>query len=366
MGDCRLSNEMRRVVPGLFLWAAACGDATSLPRSKDAVRPVVVSPRLLPAPVGIARVDPPSIAPVSLLDPIVRGPHQIDEFRQVRAVVDVLWVVDNSASLSNERARIVAELDRFLTILLTAGADFHLGVTTTDLSESSGDGGRLRGPVITRETPRPRQVFQAALDFPSDPEVTLEEGLLAMERALTPPLSTGPNRDFARPDAALAVIIASDEDDGSLGPASHYARFLESFKGPGREVEVTLSAVVGDLPDGCTPREDEGIFGASAQAGSRYYEVAEATGGLVESVCSLDFAPFVERLARKIAGLNTRFALTAPARDASLVVRVNGRVIPRDAIAGWTYDPVGRVISFEGGYVPPPGAEIEVEYDLEL
>ncbi|MBI2373450.1 MAG: VWA domain-containing protein [Deltaproteobacteria bacterium] len=352
------------LVVGLVL---ACGDASTIPRPARApVRPKVVEPATLPAPLASLHLTPPSIAPVALLPPIVRGPHQLDEFRQVRAIVDVLWVVDNSRSLSNERARIVRELDRFLTILLAAGADFHLGVTTTDLTQATGDGGRLRGPVIDRMTPRPRQVFQAALDFPEERDVTLEEGLRAAETALSPPVADGPNQGFLREEAALAVIVVSDEDDGSLGPAAHYARFLDGLKGPGREVEVTFSAVVGDLPDGCVTPEDVGVFGADAVAGTRYVEVAEATGGLVESVCTPDFAPFVERLAKKIVGLRTFFTLSAPPRPESIVVRVNGRVIAQDPSSGWTYDPVTRALRFDGAYVPPPDAQLEVEYDLEL
>lgn len=282
-------------------------------------------------------------------------------------MVDVLWVVDNSGSLSNERARLASEFDRFLSVLLAAQVDFHVGVTSTDLSPT-GDQGRLRGPVavIDRNTINPVLAFQRAVTFPNDLEIALEEGLAAIESALSPPNTTGPNAGFLRDNAALAVIVVSDEDDGSLGPTDHYLRFLEGLKGPGRDANVSLSAVVGPVPDGCVAPGEENIFGAEARAAERYIAVAEGSGGLIESICSLNFAPFVQALATSLAGLRRFFPLSSPPDVDSIRVEIDGRRIAPSETNGWVYRPAAQAIELSGMAVPPPGAEVRIAYDVQL
>ena len=331
------------------------------------VRPVIVRPVVVPARVEPAPVGRTVIRSAPLLPPIVRGPRQIDVYTQDEAIVDVLWVVDNSSSLNNERNRLAAQFDRFVSVLLAAQVDFHVGVISTDLSDPT-RAGVLRGPVpwIDRATRNPRAVFADAVTFPNDETVVLEEGLEATEIALTPPVADGPNRGFIRAEAALAIIVVSDEDDGSLGPTAHFVRFLKSVKGPGRSVNVSLSAVVGPLPDGCYSPGEEHIFGAQAKEAERYIEVAEATGGLVESVCAADFAPFVETLATSLAGLRRFFPLSAPPEPDSIEVRVDGVPVARDDTNGWTWLEDERAVTFNGAGVPSPGAELQIAYDVSL
>lgn len=362
--------DMRRawLIPSLFVAACGSRDPSATYTYGERARVELVQPDVALPVITPVTTAPPVLARVELLRPVLRGPRQIDAFTQDEALVDVLWVVDNSASLSNERESIARELERFLGVLLDANVDFHVGVTSTDLVSARADRGRLRGspPWIDRTTPDPVGVFRAMIDFPLDLDVRLEEGLAAMEAALSPPLANAENRGFHRVDAGLAVIIVSDEDDGSLGSPAHYVRFLQSLKGAGREVNVSLSAVVGDQPDGCVRPGEERIFGARAEAGDRYIDVALATGGLVESVCSADFGPFVESLALSLSGLRRFFPLSAPPSIDSIVVTVDGRRIPRSLTNGWTWDARGRGVTFAGTYLPPPGAEIRIEYDVAI
>lgn len=358
------------VLSGLAL-AVACADPDPLPRAGRPgwpARPRVISPRIAGAAVTPPGIGAPRLIPGQILPPVVRGPRQTDAFAQDPARVDVLWVIDNSGSLNTERDRLARQFDRFLSVLINGGVDYHVGVTSTDLSPITGDAGRLRGPArwIDRTTADPRGAFRAAVTFPADSEVSLEEGLAAMAAALTPPLSNGFNAGFARDDAALAVIVVSDEDDGSLGPVAYFTRLLLGLKGPGREANISFSAVAGPLPSGCVPQGEENIFGAEAEAAARYEEIVDATGGLFESVCSPDFAPFVEALATRLAGLRRVFPLSGPPVESTIVVRVNGMRIPKSATDGWIYSASDRAVLFEGQYLPPPDAEIEISYDVQL
>jgi hypothetical protein len=358
-----------RAVAVTLLVASGCncgGTDPAGPFGKARVRPRIVTPDVAEVKVTPVDPSPPEILPVELLPPILRGPRQTDTFMQERAVVDVLWIVDNSGSLTNERDRLAAQFDRFLDVLIGADVDYHVGVTSTDLNSVNGDFGRLRGQprYIDTNTPDASDVFALAVDFPDNIEVRLEEGLFAMVTALTPPLVDGYNAGFLRDEAALAVIVVSDENDGSLGRVDQFLRFLRTIKGPGREVNVSLSAVVGPLPDGCVVPGEENIFGARARPGTRYLELAQETNGLIESICTADFAPFVEELATALAGLRRFFPLSAPP-GAAIRVFVDGVEIPMSATNGWVLRPERRGIEFVG-YVPPPGAEIRIEYDVAL
>lgn len=354
------------VLPSVF--ACHCGPDGAAgydPNFDQPTRPIVVPPDIDPPAIENAPVGQARIRPVSMLPPIVRGPRQVDVYVQDDAIVDVLWVVDNSGSLINERQLLAAQFDRFLGVLLAADVDFHVGVTSTDLG-LTGDRGQLRGRprYIDRSTPDPLGVFRRAVTFPDDDTVSLEEGLGAMAAALGPDLTSGTNAGFVRDEAALAVIVVSDEDDGSLGPTAHFTRFLRSLKGPGRDANISLSAVVGPEPDGCVPPGEELIFGAEARAGERYIEVAQDTGGLIESICAADFAPFVEALATSLAGLRRFFPLSAPPAPTSIEVTVDGARVPESATNGWTLRIDERALVFNGMAVPPPGAEVLIAYDV--
>lgn len=350
--------------------AMGCSEAptTGRPGGGARVQPRVVAPEVRPAEVRVADSTRVRTAPFILLDPVVRGPRQVDVFTQEEAVVDILWVVDNSASVSNERQRLAAQFSRFLQVLLDAQVDFHVGVTSTDFVTPGAEQGRLRGQprFIDRTTPEPLRVFAEAVTFPATLDVRLEEGLRAMMAALTPPLTDLENAGFLRETAALAVIVVSDEDDGSLGDPAQYVRFLAGFKGPGRQVNVSLSAVVGGLPDGCVTPGEENIFGADAKPAERYLQVVQATGGLIGDICAANFAPFVEGLATSLAGLRRFFPLSAPPGAGSVRVTVNGAVVPESAGLGWTLRAAERGVEFAGAYLPPPGAEVRIEYDVAL
>ena len=355
-----------------FALAGACdGEPTEV--GPPPARGVPSRPRIVTPELGAPVVVPPELRATRLrsaptIPPNVRGPSQVDTFTQDQAVVDVLFVVDNSGTLTNERDELAREFDRFITVLLAAEVDFHVGVTSTDMSFETGDRGRLRGSprFITRSTPDPELVFSRAVTFSQGREVAHEQGLLAISAALSPPLVDLENQGFLRPDAALAVIVVSDEDDQSIGTPESYVRFLAALKPPGRAANISLSAVVGEAPDGCYPPGEEGLFGAHAEVGERYLHVSAATGGLEQSICAADFGPFVDELATRLAALRRVFPLSAPPVLSSIRVRIDGVLVPESTTNGWSLRADGRSIELSPNRTPRPGSEIRIEYAVDL
>ncbi|RME23279.1 MAG: hypothetical protein D6806_11570, partial [Deltaproteobacteria bacterium] len=161
---------------------------------------------------------------------------QVDVFEQAPLpVVDILWVVDNSGTMREERQQLGAKFQSFMTELEAVDADYHIGVVSTDTDDPS-HSGKLKGspPVITKQTADPAAAFAANVDLP-ETESRNEKGLWAMRLALSEELLQGPNAGFLREEASLYVIVLSDEDDHSLGPTGYYARWLEHLKGRGEE-----------------------------------------------------------------------------------------------------------------------------------
>src|SRR5262249_36111700 len=155
------------------------------------------------------------------------------------------------------------------------------------VSTNAADKAELRGTtkIITNKTPDPKMVFVENTTFP-DSRTRWEQGLRMMELALTSPNIDGPNKGFLRPNAALAVIVVSDEDDSSYGAPAYYARFLLGAKGKGNENLVSFSAIAGTLPNGCYPPGEQIYFGGLAEPAQRYLQVVSRTGGVPGSICN--------------------------------------------------------------------------------
>lgn len=164
---------------------------------------------------------------------------------------DILFVVDNSSSMSQEQAKVVAQLRAFLDSLANAPVenDFQVGVISTAVSmysnacagestlvRAESEAGRLQlGKDLTGENHPESE--RKILQF-DDPDLLEQFGLLiaqgtaglgqemgleAMRLALTEPLaSTAPdatpagNAGFLRPGSRLLVVIVTDEDDCSV------------------------------------------------------------------------------------------------------------------------------------------------------
>lgn len=300
------------------------------------------------------------------------APVRTDRFVQnSRRAADVLFVIDDSASMVAEQDALGRNFVAFLEAANMGLADFQIGVTTTDLSPN-GERGRLvpvRQPddpevrtahIVTRSSlPNPVEAFRrnAQVGIEGAP---IEQGLAAATLALTAPLTDeeSDNAGFLRPDASLALVFVSDENDGSEGPVSVYADIFASLKGyePGR---VTASAIVGP---------EAGCLGAGGRAtpGTRYIELARVLRGRVESICTEDWGDALARLSGVAFGLEGRFVLSGqPSGD--IAVSVNGSPRPAVNEAGetvWTIDSEVAVLSFGQQFTPPEGATIEISYPV--
>jgi hypothetical protein len=306
------------------------------------------------------------------------NPLQVDTFQQTpNPTVDILWVVDNSGTMREERQELGAKFDQFMSKMEESGADYHIGVVSTDADDPAHSGNLQGDPkYISNATSNAKDAFIHNVDL-AETENRREKGLDAMRLAFSADLLAGRNSGFLREEAALFVIVISDEDDSSIGATRYYARWLDHLKEKGNENLVSLSAIVGT--EGC---ENVTSFG------DRYIEVQEMTNGLFYSICTPDYGPMVEALGIKAAGLRRKFYLSQYPREDTLRVLAYSDGDPAcqrmDECSGeticaaghrcavelqnaddggvWVWEPEDNAIFFPGDYLPPAGFVIEVAF----
>ncbi|HYO70236.1 MAG TPA: hypothetical protein VEU33_29575, partial [Archangium sp.] len=190
-----------------------------------------------------------------------------------------------------------------------------------------------------------------------------EQGLEAMYRALSDPLvfdmddprtpqTMDGNSGFLREDAKLAIIAVTDEEDFSPQPVSAYETFLLGLKGGDRS-KVLFSAIAGPGDLTTCPR--------ASSTGSRYIQLAQSTGGVVESICTPNWAESLERISENAFGPNRSFPLSeTPSDTTRIVVRVDGGGVT----GGWTYDAASNTVIFDVDKAPQPGANVQITYPV--
>ncbi len=260
---------------------------------------------------------------------------------------DVLFVVDDSASMSEEQALLAANFSAFLAVMESADADWQLGVTTTDITTSTS--GLLRGGIFSPTSPDLLVAVASAVAVGSAGSRD-EAGLEAAAQAVD-----GRNAGFVRVDSDLHVVVFSDEDDGSVGDVGTFVEAYTRASGTGL---AQVHGVVGDLPAGCASGS------SAAGPGSRYVEAIALTEGWRESICTADYSELLGRVGLSAVGLPETFHLLAVPQPDTLRVWVDDIEMYAREVDGYTYDAGANAIVFHGRAVPRPGMEVGITYEV--
>jgi hypothetical protein len=340
-------------------FAIAC-DNIGRPNGREDAVPDVAKPRVSPVDIKPPTIDRENIGQVRVVRPPEIDAIQVDVLQQSDGIVDILWVVDDSGSMASKRAKLANNFAAFFNRLDQLKVKFQMGVTSTNML----DNGVLRAPVpgfpaiITNSTPDAGAVFAANTSYPAS-RARWEQGLRMGQFGVT---TSNADAGFLRPNAALAIIVVSDEDDSSFGTPDYYARAFQGAKGKGNEALVTFSTIAGTTPTGCTPIGDENLYGSHADPAFRYAAVSNKTGGIIGSICDLSFEATLLQIAEALNTLRRVFPLSLVPVGGTLTVTVDGVMIPMDPVNGWQYRADTNSVVFLGTYVPPPGSEIRLQY----
>lgn len=251
---------------------------------------------------------------------LVESPVEEVVIQRDRGPVDVLWVVDDSPSMADVRAALVEDAGSLMVPALEGGADWHVGVVTASAADPDTAGLLRTLPsghrFLAADTPAPVARLAELLALPGDGGG--DSGLGAVLAVLDPsPAIAAANAGFRRPGAPLHVVIVADSDESAEVTVDD----LRAALGPVEATpELVVSVVVGD--DAC---------GAAAP---RYVDAAEATGGVVASLCEAGWLD-VEAGVRPDAGVLHAFHLRRVPTPGTLSVWVR--------TDGWDWEGIERV-----------------------
>ena len=260
--------------------------------------------------------------------------------------LDIVWVIDNSRSMADEQDDLGSNFSAFIDEFITKDVDFKMAITTTDTSTSAKKGQMVAGSSTKLNSEKAKlNEAQFKDDFKALVKVGIsgsgvEKGLEASEGFMQRYATT-----FLRPDAYLAVVILSDEEDQSPKSVRQYTDFLKTYKSEAGLVKIYTIADLYKVTSGNT---------AGAE---RYIEASKQTAGVVSNINS-DFYQSLTTMGDSLIKLLDSFALAGDPVVNSLRVVVNGV----DSI-NYSFDATTRSIKFDSAHLPPVGAEVKVYYN---
>jgi hypothetical protein len=283
--------------------------------------------------------------------------------------VDIILMIDNSSSMNARQQLLSDQIPSMIASLNSMGLDYHIGVTTSDMS-SNGSGGYFIGSgtannptYITPQTPNGLQLLQnrvKAGENGSDYERGIESVKSAIENAIDPVVNN-PDKGFWRDDAILSIIFLSDEEDQStLVSVAEFKTFMDKLKRPfstGQRSWIANFLGVMTLTSGCSA----GPF-SYPSVGLRYMELVDYTGGVKESICTGSLQSAVQNVKVKIIDSLKDFHLPRPAVVSTIKVYKEGVLMVQSNVNGWEYIPEGSIIRFHGTAVPASNERVHVDY----
>jgi len=268
----------------------------------------------------------------------------IDSWEQEEIpILDILWVIDNSGSMSMYQNELANQINGFMNAFISANADYHMAFITTDRDY-------VQGQIIDNTTPNPVGVASGIITGIGTFGSGNEKGIEMSYNALSSANKLGPGSTFFREDAYLTIIYVSDERDWGLNNWSTYIPFFDNLKNG----NFMPFAVIGDPPNGCS------IGYRNVQYGLGYWDLVNYYGGTWYSICAPDWGSQLQSLGNQVIA-RSKFTLTEndPVEE-TIKVYVDGQELEE----GWHYDMTTNQVVFDGNSIPQPGETIRIEYAL--
>ena len=303
-------------------------------------------------------------------------------------VADILWIIDESGSMDDNRQDIVNNASDFFARAVNAGLDFRMGVAGMKNPHTSGvqvgkfcsvsssnkahDGGVDRFLTASEQS-----VFKACINNPPYQEQGYEYGLAHTYGAVVShlPRSAAALKDSykIRKEAKLVVIIVTDEAPHELKNGSTY----ESKKGfmSSNDYRITncttskmgqLNSFLNDwynLLEGNHPthgKEAEAVVHLIAGVCNHtcgyyqvqypwgYQELVKKTGGQIGDICQKSLGTTLQKIIDNITGDASPAVLQYIPMSASLAVALNKTTLQRSRIKGFDYSRAHNSLIFVG------------------
>lgn len=246
--------------------------------------------------------------------------HMAQDY-EVKSILstDILFIVDNSGSMSSEHQNMAAKINGFLNEV--QGLDYHVAVTTTDTKNLTdlGTDGRLyplKGlsgvyhidssmPVVSAQKVL-GDTFIATGTSGSGSERGIHAAYRSIQRRNSGQSDSETSRlkNFLREDANLAVVVITDEEESgnSVGDQPIELLNLKNQYWPNKNFSWS-SIIVKPGDTNCYNIQTGGGVSSSAIYGYKYAELTALTNGLLGSVCENDYTSQLKGIGQKVIEL---------------------------------------------------------------
>lgn len=302
-------------------------------------------------------------------------------------IADVIWIVDESGSMDDNRQDIVNNASDFFARAVKSGLDFRMAVAgMKDATESGVVLGKFCSKVSTNTSddggtdrfllPNEQSIFQGCVKNPPYYEGGWEFGLTHTHEAVTRhlPRKAGDPAKI-RPEATLVVIIVTDEAPQELKSGTSYkgkSGFLSSsdydinacstsklsqvqsyvqasvdlFQGKNATHGVEAKAVVHLIGGVCKSNCGGSYMPIEYPWG--YEQLVKATGGQVADICQKNLGTTLQLIIDSITGAASPAILDLVPISASLAVALNQTALERSRVKGFDYSAASNSLLFIG------------------
>lgn len=251
--------------------------------------------------------------------------------------VDILLITDNSGSMEYEQKSMANRMGTFISKL--RGLDWKIGISTTDPQNvSTGDGrllpmsGLASAYFITsamNETTAQSVLGQTIQR--KELGYSEEQGIYVTSRSIE--RSLNPNDKihygFYRPEAALAVVVISDEDESATGTRNKPENLIKQVQSSfGANKKFVFHSII-TRPGDTQCRATEGYaYGYTYEKLSKLTGAGTTGGAIIGSVCEADYASQLSGIGTSIQDMKRTLDLEcAPsaALESSIQISYEGK-----------------------------------------
>jgi hypothetical protein len=238
--------------------------------------------------------------------------------------VDILWVIDNSGSMSAEESRVQNNMNGFASSIAGSGVDYRV-IVITDL-------GHVNVPPPLGGGPR---YLGVNVGIGSNDAL---EKLVQYYPAY---------KAFLRPASVKHIVVVTD-DESDWSKATFEAQ-LAALTGPGFGNDWRFHAVVAEDPP---YNVSSHCFTLAAAVGATYIQLQQAHGGQFFSLCDSNWSPLFATLAQSVTqglALPCSFDLPEPPPGQSLDPNKVNFVYTPNGGSPMTIGNVGNAAGCNGG-----------------
>ncbi len=264
----------------------------------------------------------------------------VEHFSQPMSVngVDILWVIDPSGSMVNDKPQILDGIADMMAVLPPTG--WRLAIISSDYRWAETEN---QFPLIPGDTAADAEaMYNAAVAGAYEAGFDATFGYI---------MNNPYAQTWLRPDAALLVVFVSDEDEQShvyFNSTSHFAQWY----GGVRQSAFLASIVNFD------PATSLCAASSAMNTGTEYMDATNQFNGQIIDICDEDWSAGVADASNQIAPHEHWDLSKQPLYDDRIYVFVDGA-----PYTDWHYKPAENRVYFD--VIPPGGSLVEIAYYYE-